>query len=773
MRVEMFPNTETTRVTKGSGEISISEPGHVSFADALAHSTHEGTIAAPPTIVGPRSSIPGGDHDSECSEQTRQVAGYSDAASRKPTTGCKESVGAEIRSAPATARQSAGKAGAESDQTASANFGSASGASAKMASGLQTPIGPVSMRIVAGPAEVTNEAQQAKPEPVNQTGNLIVPVLLPIFQPVTSDVSASVGRGTADPGAEMSSSVSASSGATAGVETGGPADLAWSFVPTIFSNSAPAPRNVASNIARNSIEPGAEKTSDVARSTVIQSAGSSKDAFDAPDIVSSVSALSPEIPSIERASLRPTLGDDGITAAAALAESSTGLATGPEASQSPDSSSFTPPSTAATPGSEVISNLSSVVAVSDQIAGVVEAVGNFRSVDMGAASPPLRSSTVFSSMGRQVSEPLSKSSSSIAKFDREGIDAGSLPTQLRISTFDKMKPSAFKPELPPINATKVKSTNALRNDQSPALPLRSSVATGGSTAADEDTSVQTVPSDPAMVSPTTDNPNITGLHASDFVSYPDPNSTAASAPGAPAVADSKEAGGADGTDGKPDPLSGTSSSPVVPGDEKLSSSNSFSIPTPTPVVPRDTASAAGQVVPGSTMDAPMVPEKSSTPSGLPPAQQMLDSAPVPADAAATSPSAHLIPDAAALQMHVGVRTAAFGNVEIHTIVEQSQVGVAIHGDRDLSRWFNSEVGGLAAGLKSQHLNLTAIDFDNGRAGVQTGTSFQQGQPRQNFSQTSNTQPAASPSKVAANESEISCPAEVSKEPLETRVSILA
>ena len=108
---------------------------------------------------------------------------------------------------------------------------------------------------------------------------------------------------------------------------------------------------------------------------------------------------------------------------------------------------------------------------------------------------------------------------------------------------------------------------------------------------------------------------------------------------------------------------------------------------------------------------------------------MLDSAVVPP---ASDPASQAInpalPDPGALQMHFGIRTNAFGNVEIHTIVEQSQVAVAIHGDRDLARWFNSEMGGLESGLKSQHMNLTGADFSSNRSGVQTATGFQQGQP---------------------------------------------
>jgi hypothetical protein len=157
---------------------------------------------------------------------------------------------------------------------------------------------------------------------------------------------------------------------------------------------------------------------------------------------------------------------------------------------------------------------------------------------------------------------------------------------------------------------------------------------------------------------------------------------------------------------------------------------------------------------------------------------MLDSAPaVPLNGAApANASVHLASDAT-LMMHVGIHTSAFGNVEIHTVVEQSHVGVAIHGDRDLARWFSSEVSGLEAGLKSQHLNLTGVDFGSNRSNVQTATSFQQGQPQQNFSQIQWGHAAAFSSATAAPESEtetdfdstVALPAQSP----ETRVSILA
>ena len=168
-------------------------------------------------------------------------------------------------------------------------------------------------------------------------------------------------------------------------------------------------------------------------------------------------------------------------------------------------------------------------------------------------------------------------------------------------------------------------------------------------------------------------------------------------------------------------------------------------------------------------------ENPGSPSPLPPAHQMLDSAPTASlnDGMLPQSTAHVAPDAV-LQMHIGIHTNAFGNVEIRTVVEQSQVGVAIHGDHDLARWFSSEVSGLEAGLKSQHLNLTGVDFGSNRSGVQTATSFQQGQPQQNSPHTPGSYAAALPSEAAPPEPEITSDptAPLPAQLAETRVSIL-
>jgi hypothetical protein len=162
--------------------------------------------------------------------------------------------------------------------------------------------------------------------------------------------------------------------------------------------------------------------------------------------------------------------------------------------------------------------------------------------------------------------------------------------------------------------------------------------------------------------------------------------------------------------------------------------------------------------------------KADQTTDLPKTQKMLDSAPT---APAAPPSGRFIPAAANdVQMHVGIRTTAFGAVEIHTTVVQNQVGIAVHGERGLAHWFSSEVPNLESGLKDHRLSLTAVDFGSGRSGVQTATSFQHGHPRQNFSQTTGS-PAAFGDQDAAPESNNTdlLPSDLSVRPAGTRVSI--
>jgi hypothetical protein len=141
------------------------------------------------------------------------------------------------------------------------------------------------------------------------------------------------------------------------------------------------------------------------------------------------------------------------------------------------------------------------------------------------------------------------------------------------------------------------------------------------------------------------------------------------------------------------------------------------------------------------LTAPPTQAGSESAPTLPQTHQMLDSAPLaepavilPNQSDSSSSDAGLTAQVNA-QMHVGIRSDAFGSVEIHTVVQQSEIGITVHSDRDIARWFSSEIPGLESGLNSSHLNLTGVSFDSGSSGVQTGSGSQQDQPRQHFTGT--------------------------------------
>ena len=140
-----------------------------------------------------------------------------------------------------------------------------------------------------------------------------------------------------------------------------------------------------------------------------------------------------------------------------------------------------------------------------------------------------------------------------------------------------------------------------------------------------------------------------------------------------------------------------------------------------------------------TLTAPLQPTPAPPhapapePQPLPKTQQMLDTTPRMPLAPAAPPLARVMTDPAGdVQMHLGIRTSAFGAVEIQTTLHQSQVGVAVHGESGLGRWFSSEVPNIEAGLRDYHLNLANIQFDGGQAGLQTATSFHHEQAQRNF-----------------------------------------
>jgi len=71
----------------------------------------------------------------------------------------------------------------------------------------------------------------------------------------------------------------------------------------------------------------------------------------------------------------------------------------------------------------------------------------------------------------------------------------------------------------------------------------------------------------------------------------------------------------------------------------------------------------------------------------------------------------LLDRAGQAEMHIGLRTAAFGGIEVHAVVRESQVGLTIGSERgDLHHLFANEVPGIAGRLQQHDLRLDSVKF---------------------------------------------------------------
>ena len=122
-------------------------------------------------------------------------------------------------------------------------------------------------------------------------------------------------------------------------------------------------------------------------------------------------------------------------------------------------------------------------------------------------------------------------------------------------------------------------------------------------------------------------------------------------------------------------------------------------------------------------------------------QPLAASPPTEATTAGPVETARLVAGVAQSEMHIGLRTQAFGSVEVHTVVRDSQVGLSVGSERgDLRSFLATEVPGLQTTFRQQDLRFESIHFLETSAG--TTADFSGGadsQPR------SSSQPQASPS----------------------------
>jgi len=80
--------------------------------------------------------------------------------------------------------------------------------------------------------------------------------------------------------------------------------------------------------------------------------------------------------------------------------------------------------------------------------------------------------------------------------------------------------------------------------------------------------------------------------------------------------------------------------------------------------------------------------------------------------------AQMVNQAAQSEMRIGMNTAAFGNVEVRTVVHANEVGVLIGSEKgDLRSMLANELPGIATTLQQQNLRLNQVNFH------QTGFAF--------------------------------------------------
>lgn len=122
-------------------------------------------------------------------------------------------------------------------------------------------------------------------------------------------------------------------------------------------------------------------------------------------------------------------------------------------------------------------------------------------------------------------------------------------------------------------------------------------------------------------------------------------------------------------------------------------------------------------------------------------QPLAASPPTAAPTAGPIETARLVAGAAQSEMHIGLRTQAFGSVEVHTVVRDGQVGLSVGSERgDLRTFLATEVSGLQTTFRQQDLRFESIRFLETSAGTTAGFSAgADSQPR------SSSQPQASPS----------------------------
>ena len=261
---------------------------------------------------------------------------------------------------------------------------------------------------------------------------------------------------------------------------------------------------------------------------------------------------------------------------------------------------------------------------------------------------------------------------------------------------------------------------------------------------------------------------------------PDSNFTASavalkSGIAAPVTGTAIKPSGAEGASHKPDQSGQPSSATIPSAQNSAGSSGKFQggngnspapVASPTPVAASPAASHADISSGASANVSP------SSPLAVPSGQTGLDAKPAPAagrdssearlpDASAPvsqnpAPNARFLDSSAGQsEMHIDLRSPTFGNVEVHTTVRESQIGLAVGSDKgDLHSFLTAEVPSLQAAFRQQDLRFDQIHFlgqGGAASGFSAGTDSHSGFLRQGRAPLPAAENALAPSK--SNDSE--------------------
>ena len=85
------------------------------------------------------------------------------------------------------------------------------------------------------------------------------------------------------------------------------------------------------------------------------------------------------------------------------------------------------------------------------------------------------------------------------------------------------------------------------------------------------------------------------------------------------------------------------------------------------------------------------------------------------------------------EMHIGLQTATFGNVEVHTVIRDTHVGLSIASEKgDLKALVAPEMSSLESSFRQHDLRLDSLQFHNQQTGYGAGPGSGNGQDPRSF-----------------------------------------